>query len=69
VITPTTAQNGCHTDSGGISVFIEKLSGIDVSFVDMTALGRSSPTRLSLVTADPPDNYRKPKKRGEPSPF
>jgi hypothetical protein len=28
---------GCHTDNGGILVLIEKLSGKDVSFVDMTA--------------------------------
>lgn len=35
----------CHTDKGGISVFIKTLSGRDVSFVDMTA-------------GDNPDNYR-----------
>jgi hypothetical protein len=28
---------GCHSDNGGISVLFEKLSGKDVSFVDMTA--------------------------------
>jgi hypothetical protein len=44
---------GCHTDNGGILVLFEKLSGKDVSFVDMTAL-EASPTRLSLVTASLP---------------
>jgi hypothetical protein len=39
---------GCHTDSGGISIFIEKLSGRDVSFVDMTA--------EAIVNS--PDSYR-----------
>ncbi len=29
----------CHTDNGVISVLFEKLSGKDVSFVDMTARG------------------------------
>jgi hypothetical protein len=28
---------GCHSDNGGISVLFDKLSGKDVSFVDMTA--------------------------------
>jgi hypothetical protein len=28
---------GCHSDNGGISVPFKKLSGKDVSFVDMTA--------------------------------
>ena len=41
----------------------EKLSGRDVSFVDMTA-GEASPTRLSLATASPPDIYRD-RRRGE----
>ena len=41
-------------------VFIDKLPGIDV-------LGRTSPTRLSLATADPPDIYRD-RRRGEKEP-
>jgi hypothetical protein len=28
---------GCHTDNGGILVLFDKLSGKDVSFVDMSA--------------------------------
>jgi hypothetical protein len=36
---------------------LKKLSGKDVSFVDMTAW-EASPTRLSLATASPPDIYR-----------
>jgi hypothetical protein len=36
--------NGCHSDNGGISVLFDKLSGKDVSFVDMTA-GEASHTK------------------------
>jgi hypothetical protein len=42
----------CHADNGGISVFYEKLSGKEVSFVVMTARGNCF-TQYSVIVKLP----------------